>query len=60
MKPIYHLDHIAFYVEDHLVEGDIIKVSEVTLLDGTHPLEGEPVRCSNCGQRFTESPRITE
>jgi hypothetical protein len=50
--PIMHeaCDQVAFYYTEQPVWGEPIDPKLAVLIDGTTPINGEPMICGSCGQ----------
>lgn len=52
MIPVYHNGHLAFELKRHLVVGDVIRVDNVVLPNGGHPVNGSAITCGTCRLPF--------
>ena len=64
MIDILHLhrdgSHVAFRSLTRPSEGTPISVHGITLLDGTHPINGQPIVCGTCGEKCDPADLIPE
>lgn len=51
--PVYHEEHVAFYVSSGVTRDSPMRTSDVMMPDGTHPESGSRVVCGQCGEPFT-------